>query len=548
MPPEPVHAAGWRRAVRPVAALLLLNGLLSFSTWWPTPGIVPDARLAPEFLWLWLALLVLAAAGRSPGLAVSALAAAYLLLVLGRYAEVTVPSLFGREINLYWDGAQIPRFLWVTAQEYAWWQSGGVLLAAGLLLAALFSLLRWGIGVALREAAPRALRSRAALALTAAAALLVTANYAGVQATWPLVSKPVVPTYWRQAKILATALSPDRLATVLPETSAVDAAMGTPPREALAGLRGRDVYLVMLESYGAIVYDDARAVEALRPHRKEFSEALAAGGHRVVSAFMRSPTFAGASDLAHLSVLSGIDLSDPMRHDLLLTTDRPTLVSLFRRAGYQTFGLYPAVRWEWPERVYYGFDVYLEGRDLGYQGPSLGYWMIPDQFSLARFEQLHPRGPDAPPRLLFFPTITSHLPFSPVPPYQSDWDRVLQPDPFGEEEARRALAQPVNWLDMFPDFLRTIGYTYRWLAGFLREREARETVYILVGDHQPAANVSGEGASWDVPVHIVSRDARLLSRFVEQGFAHGLEPQRAPLGGLHELTGVLLRAFGELRH
>jgi len=229
--------------VRPVAALLLLNGLLSFSTWWPTPGIVPDARLAPEFLWLWLALLVLAAAGRASGLAVSALAAAYLLLVLGRYAEVTVPSLFGREINLYWDGAQIPRFLWVTAQEYAWWQSGGVLLAAGLLLAALFSLLRWGIGVALREAAPRALRSRAALALTAAAALLVTANYAGVQATWPLVSKPVVPTYWRQAKILATALSPDRLATVLPETSAVDAAMGTPPREALAGLRGRDVYL-----------------------------------------------------------------------------------------------------------------------------------------------------------------------------------------------------------------------------------------------------------------------------------------------------------------
>ena len=31
--------------------------MLSFSTWWPTPGIVPDQRLAPEFVWLWLALL-----------------------------------------------------------------------------------------------------------------------------------------------------------------------------------------------------------------------------------------------------------------------------------------------------------------------------------------------------------------------------------------------------------------------------------------------------------------------------------------------------------
>lgn len=45
--------------------------------------------------------------------------------------------------------------------------------------------------------------------------------------------------------------------------------------------------------------------------------------------------------------------------------DRPTLTSLFRRAGYQSVGLYPALSWDRAERAYYGFDLFLDGRDLG---------------------------------------------------------------------------------------------------------------------------------------------------------------------------------------
>ena len=80
---------------------------------------------------------------------------------------------------------------------------------------------------------------------------------------------------------------------------------------------------------------------------------------------------------------------------------------------------------------------------------------------------------------------------------------------------------------MFPGYLRMVEYSYRWLGGFLHEPEPRDTVLVLVGDHQPAANVSGEGAPWDVPVHIVARDAELLARFTALGFHPGLEPPRA---------------------
>ena len=195
------------------------------------------------------------------------------------------------------------------------------------------------------------------------------------------------------------------------------------------------------------------------------------------------------------------------------------------------------------ERAYYGFDLFIDGRDLDYRGPPLGYWKIPDQFSLARFDEMHPVGPDSPPRFLFFPTITSHLPFGPVPPYQADWKRLLTPDPFGAEESRRLMKAYIDWLDILPKYVGMFDYTYRWLGGYLQRPEPRESVMLWVGDHQPTSSVSGEGASWDVPVHLVTRDPALLERFVALGFRAGLEPYHPSLGGMHELTARLIQAF-----
>ena len=132
-----------------------------------------------------------------------------------------------------------------------------------------------------------------------------------------------------------------------------------------------------------------------------------------------------------------------------------------------------------------------------------------------------------------------------MPPYQPDWQRLLTPDPFGEEESQRLLASFVDWIDMLPNYVRMFEYTYRWLGGWLERPEPRESVILLVGDHQPAATVSGEGASWEVPVHIVTRDPELLARFVALGFSPGLEPKRPALGGMHGLTAMLLKAFAE---
>jgi hypothetical protein len=522
--------------LRALLALAILNAVLAFENAWPTPFVKPDSRLAPEFVALWLVLLAAVKVfGALTRVQIAALSGLYTVLVVGRYVDVSAPALFGRAVNLYWDGQQLPRFLSVAGQHLALWEQAAIVLAVAGLLWVLYRSLRWAIAVVAHDAAPAALRSKAALGATAGALVLVAANTAGVEATWPVVSKPVTPTYLRQADLLITAASARSVATALPPSPAFDSD--------LTALGGADVKLVFLESYGAIVFEDPEARRRLADAGGALARAIQASGRHVVSAYVRSPTFGGASDLAHLSLLSGIDLADPLRHDLLLTTGRPTLIDLFRARGYETFGLYPALSWDWPERAFYRFDRFLDGRDLGYRGPQFGYWRIPDQFALARFEALHPVRADSPPRLLFFPTITSHAPFRPVPPYQPDWSRVLSAHPFDDADVERTLADRIDWTDLFPAYVRTIEYTYRWIGGHLAQPSPRDYVLILIGDHQPLRSVSGSGASWDVPVHVISSHPALLERFVARGFRAGLEPRLPALGGMHELTPILLEAF-----
>jgi hypothetical protein len=532
---------GWATGL---VGLVILNGLLSFTAWWPTPAVLPDLRIAPEFVLLWLTmLLIVRIRGALPRSIFWLLCVVYTVFVLARYLDVTAPSLFGRPVNLYWDIPQIPRFLWVSASEGSWWVSALVTAAAASAIGALIGAIGWSITRAVEGLAIPLRKRLWVWVVTGLLSALIAANYAGIQATWPFVSKPVIPTYYKQMGTLWDAYSPSALARILPDQTPIESALQKAPHAIFDRLQQRDVHMIFLESFGALLYDDAEAFASTHDERRALARAIKDSGRHVVTGFFRSPTIGGASDLAHMAVLSGVDLSDPRRHDLLLTTDRPTLIQLFKKIGYETFGLYHAVSWPWPERVFYGFNHYLDAPSLSYRGPALGFWSIPDQYAIARFMALHPRGPGSKPQFLFFPTITSHFPFSPVPPYQPDWARILSENPFDEEDLARALAERPNWLNMRPDYLRMVNYVYQWLTGLMRLNQQREAIYLLIGDHQPTANISGEGVPWDVPVHVISNDPTLLTPLQALGFSEGLAGSRTVLGGLHDLPVLLLQAW-----
>ena len=530
---------GFRRAALAVLALFVLNAALSMTNWWPTPFVQLDKRLAPEFVLLWVVILGLVVwRGVLSRTALGALTVAYLLLVVGRYFDTTAPALFGRDINLYWDALQIPRVVWVSLKSYPVWVSVLVVAAVVALFALIFTVLRASITVAARDAAPYALKRPWALVVTLAAVAVAVANVNGVVATWPYVSKPVLPTYIRQAKLLGTAFAERHQQKILAPSPAFDSDLGA--------LRGVDVNLFLLESYGRVAFSNAAMHAQLKPSRDALAAQIASSGMQVASAFVASTTFGGGSELAQLALLSGINTGDPIVHDLLLTTERPTLLTLFHARGYETFGVYPALTWDWPEKSFYRFDKFLDARDLGYKGPKLGYWSLPDQFALARLNQLHPITEQSPKRFTFFPSITSHMPFHPVPPYLADWSQILTDKPFDEVQMAAVNAQKEDWFNMRPGYTGMMDYNYQWLAGYLAQPRARDAIFVVLGDHQPAANVTGEGATWDVPVHIISKNPELLQRFVARGFKPGLEPAVPPKSGtatLFDFTRLLLEVF-----
>ena len=305
-------------------------------------------------------------------------------------------------------------------------------------------------------------------------------------------------------------------------------------------LDGAEVKVVFLESYGATTYERDDLFDAIHPGRKRLEQAAKAEGRQVLSGFVKAAAFGGASDLSHLSFLSGIDLTDPIRHDLLITTNRPTILDTFEQAGYLTIGLYPAMSWDWPEVSFYSFDHYHDAPSLDYRGPKFGLWWLPDQFSMARIDEMYPPDPDGKPRFVFYPTITTHIPFRPTPPYQPDWSRVTSDKPYSDEATEKAMADVIDWHGLFQGYINTVKYTFEWLAGYQALPQPRESILILLGDHQPAGGITGPKATWNVPVHIITSNEMIAQRLRLHGFSDGMNPAQESLGHISELPLLLL--------
>jgi len=272
-------------------------------------------------------------------------------------------------------------------------------------------------------------------------------------------------------------------------------------------------------------------------------------GRHVVSAFVDSPTFGGGSWLAHASFMSGLEVRDTGDYMLLLTQQRDTLPKLFKVAGYRSIALMPGMKSAWPEGAFYGFDAMYGERELDYRGPDFGWWRIPDQFSLASIAAIEARNDSHEPLFTFLPTINTHIPFLPVPPYQADWQRLLSADPFEADSVEASLARTPDWEALGGPYAESFAYTFEYLAGYLRHRPEADEILVLIGDHQPASSVAGLGARWDVPVHIVTQRADIAAALVAAGFVDGvaLAPQQRPVATMSELSALLLRAFDSAR-
>ncbi len=82
----------------------------------------------------------------------------------------------------------------------------------------------------------------------------------------------------------------------------------------------------------------------------------------------------------------------------------------------------------------------------------------------------------------------------------------------------------VDSADVKTAYGQSIQYSLRALISFVQTLHDNNLVLILLGDHQPAAIVSGSGASHDVPITIIAHDPHVMSRISSWGWQDGMLP------------------------
>ncbi len=520
-----------------LAAAALLTLALAHHNVWPTLWVRASAEVSVEAA-AFLLLLALWREARGPlsrG-ATWVLAAVVLAFVVGRYIDVTAPAVFGRRINLYWDLMHLPSVFQMLNEAMP---TGRFLLGLALGATALAVVAALSVWIVRRiDAAydiPVARRGMAAVA-TGLIAVYAAGMLSDRNDAERFFAIPISPVYAKQAVVLARNLAAEDDPRGFTGTD-------LPPSN-LAGLDGSDVFVIFLESYGAIAYEDAARRPNVMPKIEAAGTRIAAAGWHTASALMTAPTFGGASWLSHGSFLSGLEIREQAGYNRLLASGRETLVDRFRTAGYRTAALFPGVKRAWPEGAAYRFDRIYDAKAIDYRGPAFGWWTIPDQASLARLHaaEFSAQG-RARPLFLFFPTISSHMPFEPVPPYQPDWSRLASATPYDAKVLAEALSYTANGKDLQTSWERAVRYDFDWVAGYVTELAPRSAILIVMGDHQPPGIVSGQQASWRVPVHVIARDPARLEAFLSAGFRSGMVPAADAIGGLEQLSHIFLRAF-----
>lgn len=313
----------------------------------------------------------------------------------------------------------------------------------------------------------------------------------------------------------------------------------TPANRLLTGLRGHDVLLVFVESYGKFAVQGSSISPPVDSTLAQGNQQLAAAGFSARSGWMKSPTFGGISWLAHSSMQSGLWVDSNDRYNQLLASRRFTLSRAFGRAGWRVIDDVPADDRPWGSGLsFYHFDKVYNRLDMGYHGPKYAYAPMPDQYLYLALQRNELAKTHRKPLFAEIDTVSSHWPWTAIPPL-IPWHSVgdgsvfksLPVDRIGEQSAEQGYGHSVV-------------YSLRTLFSFVSHYGRKNLVMIVLGDHQPAHSVSGLGVDHDVPISIIAHDPAVLRRAAAWGWVPGMRPTgAAPVWRMSAFRNRFLRTF-----
>jgi CDP-alcohol phosphatidyltransferase len=330
----------------------------------------------------------------------------------------------------------------------------------------------------------------------------------------------------------------------------------TPASKLLTGLRGKDVLLLFVESYGKVAVQGTSIAPGVDSVLASGDKRLAAAGFSARSAWMTSPTFGGISWLAHSTFQTGLWVDTPQRYEQLVENQRFTLTQAFDRGGWRTVDDVPSDDRFWaPGKTFYHFDQLYNRKTVGYKGPRFAFASMPDQYVMSALQRLELSKRHRRPVFAEVDLVSSHEPWTRIPK-MVPWSQVGNGSIFNKNTMDAGVGGlHVNGLSSYVDingspavraaYGKSVQYTMNALISYVQHYGNKNTVLIVLGDHQPWTVVSGAEPSHEVPISIIARDPAVLKRISGWGWTDGLKPSpQAPVWPMSAFRNRFLSAFG----
>ncbi len=329
------------------------------------------------------------------------------------------------------------------------------------------------------------------------------------------------------------------------EVNATDPYAKVPALDLLAHLRGKDVLIVFVESYGQVAVQGTRFSHGVDRVLRRGTAGLARAGFHARSAFLKSPTYGGISWLAHSTLQSGLWVDNQQRYNQLVSSDRFNLASAFAKAGWHTVSDIPSDDQTWlPGTSFYHYDTLYDRRNVGYHGPTFSYASMPDQFTLAAFRR-HELTPGHRPVMAEIDLVSSHTPWTPLP-HMVPWSKLGDGSIFDPMPAQ-GLTPDAAWRHASTVkrlYGQSIEYSLTALISWVKRLHDKNLVMVMLGDHQPSSTVSGTDSNHLVPTVVLAHDPAVLQRIQSWGWQPGLLPRPdAPVWPMDAFRNRFFDAF-----
>jgi hypothetical protein len=310
-----------------------------------------------------------------------------------------------------------------------------------------------------------------------------------------------------------------------------------PTGRLLKGLRGKDVLLVFVESYGQMAVQGTTFSPPIAQLVSEGTQQLRADGFSSRSGWITSSTFGGGSWLAHATLESGTWVDSPDRYTALVASKRLTLPAAFRRAGWRTVADVPSTRGAWPDgKSFYRYEKIWDRDNLGYRGPRFGFSTMPDQYAFQALQKRELAKRNRPPIFAEIDTTSSHEPWTRIPQFIS-WRRLGDGSVFNRLPIDRT-----GLTDTQQGYAKSIQYSLHTLYSFIERYGNKNTVLLVLGDHQPSRVIPL--ANHDVPMTIIAHDPKVIRRLSGWGWTNGMLPSpTAPVWLMSAFRDRFLNAF-----